>query len=94
MFGFSQKTFLGIDFGTSSIKAVELGLRNDQIELLNYGQIDLSLLEKNAANSSRSYDDELTLYLRALLTRLQPRSGLGICCYACFYGLLSLLNCR
>jgi type IV pilus assembly protein PilM len=83
---------LGVDFGTSSIKAVELGVRNKKVELLNYGSIDLSSLEKNAAHTERSYDDELTLYLRALLTKLQPKSDSAYVAMPAFIGLLSLVE--
>ena len=45
MFGGSNKTYLGVDFGTSSIKVVELGVDKHEPVLLNYGEVSLSLLE-------------------------------------------------
>lgn len=92
MFGFSSKTFLGIDFGTSAIKAVELGLKGKKIELLNYGEVSLSNLEKRAATDNRPYNEELSLYLRALLNRLQPRAHSAYVAMPSFIGLLSVIE--
>ena len=40
------KSFLGIDIGTSSIRAVELGRHGPARELKNYGEIATSVLQK------------------------------------------------
>lgn len=41
MFWFKKNTFLGIDFGNSSIKIVELKIRNNKPVLSNYAWMDL-----------------------------------------------------
>ncbi len=39
MISFFEKTFLGIDIGTSSVKAIELSKKGKKINLENYGEI-------------------------------------------------------
>ncbi len=93
MFGLHKPYFLGIDFGTSSIKAVELTLKDSQPVLVNYGQVSLSALERGVLSSStRTYDEELSLYLRALLERLKPKSRNAYVAMPAFIGLISLIE--
>ncbi len=93
MFGFGKPYFLGIDFGTSLIKAVELTMEDGKPVLVNYGQVDLSALEKRGASpSDRSYDEEVVLYLRALLERFHPKSRGAYIAMPAFIGLISLIE--
>lgn len=45
MFWFKKNTFLGIDFGNSSIKIIELKIRNNKPVLSNYAWMDLRYAE-------------------------------------------------
>jgi type IV pilus assembly protein PilM len=93
MFGFSKPHFFGIDFGTSSIKAVELTIVNGKPTLVNYGVSDLSTLERGSLSSpGRSYDDEVMLYLRALLSRMKSKSTEAYVAMPAFIGLISLIE--
>ncbi len=90
--GIGKPYFLGIDFGTSLIKAVELTLEEGKPRLLNYGQVDLGRLEKGIVTGENTHDDEVILYLRALLEKLQPKSEGVYAAMPDFTGLVSLIE--
>ena len=91
-FGRRKPYFFGIDFGTSLIKAVELTLEDGKPKLFNYGQVDLAQLESGVVTDGNSYDDELVLYVRALLDRFQPKSHSVYVAMPAFIGLISLIE--
>lgn len=90
--GITKPYFLGIDFGTSLIKAVELTLEEGKPKLLNYGQVDLARLERGIMTGKNSHDEEVELYLRALLDKLQPKSPGVYAAMPAFTGLISLIE--
>lgn len=90
--GIHKPYFLGIDFGTSLIKAVELTLEEGKPKLLNYGQVDLARLERGIMTGENSHDEEVVLYLRALLEKLQPKSEGAYAAMPAFTGLVSLIE--
>ncbi len=92
MFGLKKPTFLGIDFGTSSLKAVELRIEKDQIFLENYAEINLVGLEKESAQDLGGYDARVTTHLRALLQRLQPKTKEVYVAMPAFIGLVALVE--
>lgn len=89
MFGFNQPTFLGIDFGTSSIKVVELRVEEGKICLNNYAEINLAAVERGDGGQG-NYDARVTTYLRALLERLQPKAKEAYVAMPAFIGLVAL----
>ncbi len=91
-FGFGKPRFLGIDFGTASIKAVELVVENDRPVLANYGQVSLADLEKGAPPQGRSYDEEIILHLRMLMDRMRPKVRSAHVAMPAFIGLISLIE--
>jgi type IV pilus assembly protein PilM len=91
-FGKKKPYFLGIDFGTSLIKAVELTLIEGKPTLSNYGQVDLARLEKGILSEGNAYDDEVVLYLRALFDRFHPESQSAYVAMPAFIGLISLIE--
>jgi len=91
-FSLRKSTFFGIDFGTSSIKAVELTLEKGNPKLLNYGEVDLTSIEKGAIPEGRSYDEEIVLYLRALLEKLHPKTDSVSVAMPAFIGLTALIE--
>jgi type IV pilus assembly protein PilM len=92
MFGFSHPTYLGVDFGTASIKAIEIREKNGTIELVNFGQVNLSHLEKNGAAPGESFGDVLVTYLKALLSRMNPETDAAYVAMPAFIGLISLVD--
>lgn len=92
MFGPSQKTYLGVDFGTSSIKVVELGVENKEPVLVNYGEIGLSVLESMRLNDQGNYDAQITIFLRALLERIGSKTKEVYVAMPAFIGLVALVE--
>lgn len=92
LFGRKKPYFLGIDFGTSLIKAVELTVEEGKPKLSNFGQVDLDRLEKGILTEGNTYDDEVALYLRALLDRFHPKSHSAYVAIPAFIGLISLIE--
>lgn len=91
-FGFGKPHFLGIDFGTASIKAVELSVKNGRPVLINYGLVSLADLEKGTPPAGRSYDEEIVLHLKALMKRMKPKSRGAYVAMPAFIGLISLIE--
>lgn len=91
-FGFGKPYFLGIDFGTASIKAVELSVKDNHPVLINYGQVSLADLEKGTPPEGRSYDEEVVLHLIALLKEMKPKSRSAYVAMPAFIGLISLIE--
>ncbi len=91
-FSFGKPHFLGIDFGTASIKAVELAIKDDHPVLINYGQVSLADLEKGTPPQGRSYDEEIVLHLKALLEHMKPKGHSAYVAMPAFIGLISLIE--
>jgi type IV pilus assembly protein PilM len=91
--GLGKPYFLGIDFGTSLIKAVELTLEKGRPKLVNYGQVDLFQIEKTHAHTEPvAHEEEMSVYLRALLERFHPKSDAAYVAMPAFIGLVSLIE--
>lgn len=91
-FGFGKPHFLGIDFGTASIKAVELSIKDGHPVLINYGQVSLADLEKGTPPQGRSYDEEITIHLKTLLEQMKPKGHSAYVAMPAFIGLISLIE--
>ncbi len=72
---FGNPRFLGIDFGTAALKVVELELIGGKPVLVNYGVADFSHLEEELKNATYTYDEAVSLYLHALLVKMQPKTN-------------------
>lgn len=73
MFSFGKEEVLGIDFGASAIKAVELTVDDKNIELKKFAEVSLHSIEGGLPQEAKSsYDEQLGLLLRALLQKMQP----------------------
>ena len=70
--------FIGIDFGTSSIKVVELSYENQKAKLENYGIVDLDWDgqggQPNGASIS-SYEQKLNAALKGLVAKMKLKKG-------------------
>jgi type IV pilus assembly protein PilM len=92
MFGFSHPTFLGIDFGTASIKAIELREKGGVVELVNFAQVSLENLRKRELAEGESYDGFFVQYLKALLHKMNPETNGAYLAIPAFIGLISLVD--
>lgn len=89
---FSKNRFLGVDFGTASIKAVELELHSGKPELVNYGEATLLSLDGGANIPIRSFKEDMILRFRALLERMHPGTDEAYVSMPSFLGLISLID--
>jgi len=70
--------FVGIDFGTSSIKVVELSYENQKARLENYGIVDLdcdNAEEGHCNTGASSYEQKLNDALKGLISRMNLKGG-------------------
>ena len=90
---FRKPYFLGVDFGTSYIKAVELTLRKDQPVLVNYGFVELPFTEgKNVVFPSQSSEQLIRENLTRLIDRMKPLSKAMSFALPGYSGLITLLE--
>jgi type IV pilus assembly protein PilM len=61
--------FIGVDFGTSFLKVVELSFKNQQIYLENYGVVDLNWISSENANSFQGYEGKMVACLSNLIQK-------------------------
>lgn len=76
MFGlFKQKYFLGVDFGLTSIKVVELKIEGGVAMLVNFGVADVREEDLSSGSAERvTQDFRRTQYLAALLEKMQTHT--------------------
>jgi len=70
--------FVGIDFGTSSIKLVELSYENQKVSLENYGIVDLDATEHGESivgGQVSTYEQKLNEALKGLINRMKLKEG-------------------
>jgi type IV pilus assembly protein PilM len=93
MFTFNKPSFLGIDFGMSHVKAVELTVKNNQPYLLNYGEVlvDFSGIQDNTAQS-QTPDERIQTLLAALIQQMKPKSNGAYVAMPGFSGLITLIE--
>lgn len=94
LFNFKKNYFVGIDFGTSAIKIVELAFRNQKAQLVNYGWADFGLpLDSNGKELKLvSFDSQLKFHLGKLLERMKPKSDSAYVSLPGFSGLITLIE--
>ena len=89
IFKIKSNTFLGIDFGTSAIKAVELSFKNQRTHLINYGWVDFN---KNQSSKFKSREEKLKVYLAELLKKMETKNKAVYVSMPGFSGLVALVE--
>lgn len=80
LFGSGKNYSIGIDFGTSAIKVIELSYKNQKLNLENYGWVDLGLAHSSSlsmpkvSESQISYNKKLQKYLEKLIKAMKLKS--------------------
>ena len=93
MFTFSTPTFLGIDFGTSHVKAVELTLKNNKPYLVNYGEALMEVYTQASKEIDfKSPEEKVRDALMALLAKMKPKSEKAYVAMPGFSGLITLIE--
>jgi type IV pilus assembly protein PilM len=71
--------FIGIDFGTSSIKVVEISYENQKPKLENYGVVDLnwdSQYNQSPGSDISSYEQKLNEALKGLIAKMNLKKDM------------------
>ena len=87
--------FIGIDFGTSSIKVVELSCKDQKAHLENYGVVDLNWAghgDDQVGVKNASYEQKLNGALKELLTRMNMKTGNAYVSIPGFSGLITIIE--
>jgi len=89
-----KNKFIGIDFGTSSIKVVELSYKNQRVYLDNYGIVDLNLemQDRTQLIKNQSFEQKLNIALKKLLENMKITSGSAYISLPAFSGLITLID--
>ncbi len=92
--GFKKNYFLGIDFGTSSIKIVELVYKKSGVYLSNYGWVNLPANNK-VSKSTMTQDErdrEVEKNLKKLIDKMSIESNSAHISMGAFKGLSTLVE--
>lgn len=98
LFGNSKNYSIGIDFGTSAIKVVELSYKNKKIHLENYGWVDLGLANPSSIkgiavpDSQAAYNKKLQRYLEKLIKSMKLHSSGAYISLPGFSGLITVIE--
>lgn len=99
MFGFlsnKKDNFIGVDFGTSSIKIIELTSKNGKPYLENYGSFDLAGIVESANGNNEpilnSYEDRMRLALKSLIEKMKIKGDVAFAAIPGFNGLVILVE--
>lgn len=95
MFNFGKKYFVGVDFGTSAIKIVELSYKANKIYLENYGWVETGYSsngEKDNSGPESSFDQKMKAYLRELIKRMDLQTKAAAVSIPAYNGLINLVE--
>jgi type IV pilus assembly protein PilM len=90
-----KNKFIGVDFGTSSIKVIELVYKNQRSYLENYGVVELNLeLQANQRQliKNQSFEQKLNIALKSLLEKMKITSGSAYVSIPGFSGLITIIE--
>jgi type IV pilus assembly protein PilM len=91
-FSSKSETFLGIDFGMQSIKAVELKLVKDKPQLLNYAYVNVTADKEAPDEYNKDHAKLLKDALDQLLKEMKPLSKQAIVAIPSFNGLVTVVD--
>ncbi len=83
---------LGIDFGTQSIKAVELKVVKGKPHLENYGWVNVTNVKEVPDAYDADYAKRLSDALKELLAQMKPRTKTAIVAIPSFNGLVRIVD--
>lgn len=93
MFSLKKPSFLGIDFGMSRIKVVELTVKNDRPYLLNYGEIAVEFSDsKDKVSQFHTPEEKVQALLQSLLHKMVPKSETAYVAMPGFSGLIAIID--
>lgn len=90
-----KNRFIGIDFGTSSIKIVELSYKDQKVFLENYGFIDLSQegdKKLKPDQEKRLYEQKINNAVKKLIEKMKLKSKSAYISIPGFNGLITIIE--
>jgi type IV pilus assembly protein PilM len=86
--------FIGVDFGTSSIKVVELSYKDQKAFLENYGIVDLDWAGRGEKGEMKnaSYEQKLNEALKKLIEKMKLKAGSAYVSIPGFSGLITIIE--
>lgn len=92
-FNFGNKKIIGIDVGTSSLKIVELELKNDKPHLSNYAWMPLfGGANKNIKADPNFFETILPEYLKKIISEAEIKGKEAYVAIPAFGGLITLID--
>ncbi|MEI8343890.1 MAG: pilus assembly protein PilM [Candidatus Moraniibacteriota bacterium] len=92
LFKTNKNHFIGVDFGTSSIKVVELSYTDQQTHLENYGFVDLNLPSHDNSIKPASLEQALNDSLKKLIIKMNARPAATYVSIPGFSGLVTIVE--
>lgn len=92
LFSKKSKYFLGIDFGSRSIKAVELEFVKNKSKLVNYGWVNLHNSQEAVDLADNSNGERLSSALASLLKNFNPKTNSVTVSIPSFNGLVLMVD--
>ncbi|MFA5986252.1 MAG: type IV pilus assembly protein PilM [Parcubacteria group bacterium] len=84
--------YLGVDFGTQSIKAVELKVSKGRPYLTNYGWVNVTNIKEVPDAYDNDYAKRLSDALRELFSQMKPTARKAIVAIPSFNGLVMIVD--
>lgn len=92
LFSSSSGTYLGVDFGTQSIKAVELRVVKGKPHLVNYGWVNVTNVKEIPDEYDGDYAKRLKDALKELFVQMKPRTRKATVAIPSFNGLVMIVD--
>lgn len=92
LFSSHSSTHLGVDFGTQSIKAVELKLVKGKPHLVNYAWVNVTNVKEVPDEYDGDYAKRLSDALRELFIQMKPNTKKAVVAIPSFNGLVMIVD--
>ena len=92
LFSSHADSYLGVDFGTQSIKAVELKVIKDKPHLLNYAWVNVTNVKEVPDEYDGDYAKRLADALKELFVQMKPRTKKAVVAIPSFNGLVMIVD--
>jgi type IV pilus assembly protein PilM len=92
LFSSHADSYLGVDFGTQSIKAVELKVVKDKPHLLNYAWVNVTNVKEVPDEYDGDYAKRLSDALKELFAQMKPKTKKAVVAIPSFNGLVTIVD--
>lgn len=92
LFSSHADSYLGVDFGTQSIKAVELKVVKGKPHLLNYAWVNVTNVKEVPDEYDGDYAKRLSDALKELFIQMKPRTRKAVVAIPSFNGLVMIVD--